>query len=65
MYGLKAVPFTNLHASWCSMKLAGYPMVHLKVQMKIQIYFLGFQQRVKSFRAWLVPMTLNDRICFE
>ena len=29
------------------------------------IYFFGFQQWANSFRIWLVPMTLKERVCFE
>jgi hypothetical protein len=28
-------------------------------------YALGFQQWVNSFRVWVVPMTLKERVCFE
>jgi hypothetical protein len=28
-------------------------------------YSLGFQQWANSFRAWLIPITLNERVCLE
>jgi hypothetical protein len=31
----------------------------------LRIYCLGFQQWANSFREWLIPMTLNERFCFE